>query len=45
MAAILVEYSERPSRLLRQRKDVAEFQFRYNNRKNADISGTAIKGF
>jgi hypothetical protein len=23
---------------------VAEFQFRYNNRENADISGTAIKG-
>jgi hypothetical protein len=24
---------------------VAEFQFRYNNRFNDDISGTAIKGF
>jgi hypothetical protein len=23
---------------------VAEFQFRYNNRMNADIFGTAIKG-
>jgi len=23
---------------------VAEFQFRYNNRENADIFGTAIKG-
>jgi hypothetical protein len=23
---------------------VAEFQFRYNNRQNADIFGTAIKG-
>jgi hypothetical protein len=23
---------------------VAEFQFRYNNRENADILGTAIKG-
>ena len=24
---------------------VAEFQFRYNNRKNAGIFGTAVKGF
>jgi hypothetical protein len=24
--------------------DVAEFQFRYNNRENADIFGTAIEG-
>ena len=24
---------------------VAEFQFRYNNRKNTDIFGTAISGF
>jgi hypothetical protein len=23
---------------------VAEFQFRYNNRENADIFGTAIEG-
>jgi hypothetical protein len=23
---------------------VAEFQFRYNNRQNADIFGTAIEG-
>jgi hypothetical protein len=23
---------------------VAEFQFRYNNRENADIFGTAIRG-
>ncbi|MBA3727151.1 MAG: transposase [Armatimonadetes bacterium] len=23
---------------------VAEFQFRYNNRENADIFGTAVKG-
>jgi len=24
--------------------DVAEFQFRYNNRENADILGTALNG-
>jgi len=32
------------SLLLRRTGYVAEFQFRYNNRENADIFGTAISG-
>jgi len=50
MGRLLIDFQARRSRHIPQNEPqymplyVTEFQFRYNNRENADIFGTAIKG-